>query len=147
MTGVRITVTSAELAEALAALARAGREPGPALRPVGVALVRNIRNRIAAERTPEGAPFAPLHPRTLRRKRGPGILRERAMRGGLFASFVSQVEGRTLRVGTNKVYAATHQFGDASRNIPARPFLGLSAEDVRDIREIIQDHMRRATGA
>ena len=33
--------------------------------------------------------------------------------------------------GTNVVYAATHHFGDEERSIPARPFLGLSA-DARD---------------
>jgi phage gpG-like protein len=52
------------------------------------------------------------------------------------------VDGRRLRVGTNKVYAATHQFGRGA--IPARPFLGLSEEDVRDAVETLADHMRRA---
>jgi phage virion morphogenesis protein len=147
VTGVRITVSSAELDDVLRQLARVGGDAGRALRPVGVALVRNTRRRIEAERSPDGQPFAALHPRTLARKRGAGILRERAMRGGLFASITSQVDGATLRVGTNKAYAATHQFGDAGRNIPARPFLGVSAEDLRDIRETIEGHIRRVTGA
>ena len=30
-----------------------------------------------------------------------------------------------LRLGTDRVYGATHQFGDPDRNIPARPFLAL----------------------
>jgi phage virion morphogenesis protein len=128
-------------------IARVGGDPGRALRPVGVALVRNTRRRIEAERTPDGAPFAPLHPRTLARKRGLGILRELGVKGGMFASLTSQVEGNRLRVGTYKPYAATHQFGDARRNIPARPFLGVSAEDLRDIRETIEGHIRRVTGA
>jgi phage virion morphogenesis protein len=145
VTGARITVSDADLAAALAELARVGRDPAPALRPIGSILVRNIRNRIVAEETPDGAPFASLQERTRQRKSGAGILRERAMRGGLFGSFVSQVDGAVLRVGTNKVYAATHQFGRDA--IPARPFLGLSDEDRRDIRETIQGHMRRVTGA
>jgi phage gpG-like protein len=39
-------------------------------------------------------------------------------------------------VGTNNKYARTHQLGDDSRNIPARPFLELNNED-RD--EILRD--------
>lgn len=36
---------------------------------------------------------------------------------------VFEVQPGRLQVGTNVPYAATHQFGDPSRNIPPRPFL------------------------
>lgn len=144
MTGVRVTIDDAELRQALAAIAGIGRDPGAVLRPIGVAMVASTRNRIIAEQTPDGADFVALHARTRARKRGPGILRERDKRGGLFASLTHQVDGATLRVGTNKVYAATHQFGRDA--IPARPFLGLSAEDRQTIAEIFDAHARRAAG-
>ena len=43
------------------------------------------------------------------------------------------ISGASVEVGSNLVYAATHQFGDPDRRIPARPYLGLSADDERDI--------------
>ena len=73
-----------------------------------------------------------------------------------------------MAVGTNSIYAATHQFGDPHRvirakkkknlkfkingqwvskknvvvNIPARPFLGISEEDDEDIRSILDTMIR-----
>jgi phage gpG-like protein len=40
---------------------------------------------------------------------------------------------------SNIVYAATHQFGDDERNIPARPYLGLSQENAQDVLDVIED--------
>jgi len=45
----------------------------------------------------------------------------------------------TVQVGTDSVYAATHQYGRDEANIPARPFLGLSSTDRREITAIIRD--------
>lgn len=73
-----------------------------------------------------------------------------------------------MAVGTNSIKAATHQFGDKGRsirakkkkflrfkingkwvmkkevkvNIPARPFLGISEEDEKEIREILDSMMK-----
>ena len=44
-----------------------------------------------------------------------------------------------VQVGTDSVYAATHQYGRDEANIPARPFLGLSSTDRREITAIIRD--------
>lgn len=51
-------------------------------------------------------------------------------------------------VGSNKVYAAIHQFGGmAGRNksakIPARPFLVLTPQDEADILQDVQDYFQR----
>lgn len=51
-------------------------------------------------------------------------------------------------VGSNKVYAAIHQFGGkAGRGrkveIPARPFLALTPQDKADILEDMQDYFQR----
>lgn len=42
-----------------------------------------------------------------------------------------------VEVGTNLVYAATHQFGDEKRRIPQREFLGLSPDDEQQINRLI----------
>jgi phage virion morphogenesis protein len=44
-----------------------------------------------------------------------------------------------LKFGANSEYAATHQFGDSARNIPARPFLGMSDDDEQAVLDIISD--------
>jgi phage gpG-like protein len=48
------------------------------------------------------------------------------------------VEARRVVIGTNVVYAATHQFGDARRGIPARPFLVVQDEDVLELRDLVR---------
>lgn len=45
--------------------------------------------------------------------------------------------------GPSSVYAATHQFGDESRNIPARPFLMVQEEDWRKFKEEIKWWLER----
>ena len=166
MTGVRVTLRDRDVRQALARLARLGRDPGPPLKALGPILVASTRNRIVAEQSPDGTPFAPLNrDYAAVEKKGPGILRERAMRGGLFASLTSEQGGRTLRIGTNKLYAAVHQFGATIRpvrapalvfrlggrlvraekvEIPARPFLGISAEDRGEIHDVFATFAARA---
>lgn len=57
------------------------------------------------------------------------------------------VDQDSIEVGSNMIYAATHQFGDEDRKIPARPFLGISeaseTELVRDIDDYLDSVMRR----
>lgn len=59
-------------------------------------------------------------------------------RGELAASITSNYDESSAIVGTNKVYAAIHQFGgDAGRNkktkIEARPYLKLEEKDLNNI--------------
>ena len=49
--------------------------------------------------------------------------------GHLDDSIQFLVTGDSVETGSNLVYAAPHQFGLAERNIPERPFLGLSADN------------------
>jgi phage virion morphogenesis protein len=167
MTGVRVTLDDRQVRRALRELARVGRDPSPALKALGPLLAVSTRNRIVAEQAPDGAAWPALLPEYAAGKRGPGMLRERAMRGGLFASLTSEVDGKKLRVGTNKIYGAVHQFGAVIRprksealvfklgkrvvraqkvTIPARPFLGISEEDRETVADVFEAFARRAAG-
>ena len=50
---------------------------------------------------------------------------------------IGSLETEALLLGTPAVYGATHQFG--RDNIPARPFLGVSAADADDIMSALSE--------
>lgn len=147
MTGVRITVNDRELLQVLRRLARIGREPGAFLRPIGQQLINSTRERARREVSPEFTPWPELEPAYAAQKRGGHMLRES---GNLLGTLTREVEGNTLRVGTNRIYGAIHQFGGQAGpgrkvSIPARPWLGLSRDDITMIREEFEDFALRAT--
>lgn len=81
-----------------------------------------------------------------RAKRGywPGKILQ--MRGELAASITSDYDENSAVVGTNKVYAAPHQFGGyAGRNknveFPARPFLKLTDKENQEIIDAVKEHL------
>lgn len=66
----------------------------------------------------------------------------------LMSSITSEYDNDQAMVGTDKSYAAIHQFGGkAGRgrkvDIPARPFLLLTPEEEDDILEDIQDYFQK----
>lgn len=158
MAGARVELefdsrqTLAALRNALAELDN----PRAVLLDIGEALVNSTRDRFRAERGPDGVPWAALSPRYLANKSpNPGKILQRS--GALVRQIFPQVEGTTLLVGTDRVYGATHQFGALQGRfgktkrgapipwgtIPARPFLGVSAEDDQEIIAILRDHLQR----
>jgi phage virion morphogenesis protein len=163
MTGVRITVNDRDVQDALRALARLGRDPGPFLRPLGLQLINSTRERALREVSPQGNPWPRLNAEYQAGKRGTHMLRES---GNLLGSLTREVQGNALTIGTNRVYAAMQQFGGTIRprasggrlafrlggrsifassvTIPARPFLGISADDLVMIREEFEDFAARA---
>lgn len=143
--------------------------PAALLRAIGTGLLRNTQDRFDAAEAPDGARWAPLSPGYLPFKRGPGILRGSAMRGGLQGSVTMDADDRSVVIGSNKVYAAIHQFGGVIRprtarrllfrnargavwgsamevTIPARPYLGLSRRDEETILQTTEDALARALG-
>ncbi|MGR3485486.1 MAG: phage virion morphogenesis protein [Paracoccaceae bacterium] len=59
--------------------------------------------------------------------------------GELQEAIIPYVIGDTIGVGTNLIYAASHQFGSRDGRTPAREFLGLSDENRDEIEELAQD--------
>lgn len=85
--------------------------------------------------------------------------------GGLLGSLTHRADADSAEWGTNKVYAGIHQFGGTiapktARSLrfavpggfvttkrvtmPARPFLGVNAEDGRELQEVMLDVVRAA---
>lgn len=164
---LEITFQPGPVVTAVAALLASSRDPTPLLRAIGTGLLRNTQDRFEAETAPDGSAWAPLNSWYLTFKRGPGILRGAGMRGGLQGSLIMDVDAGAVRIGSNKIYAAVHQFsatitpktpgghlairdhkgklqGTApSVTIPARPYLGLSRRDEETILDVTEDHLDR----
>lgn len=139
----------------------------PCLKNIGLHLEESTQQRFNKEEDPAGIHWAALKSSTLKRKKGTKILTESS---GMRDSIISAVRNNGLRVGTNKVYAATHQFGrdkmpehkrtvttvfgkklkfpvwaqvrSYDPKIPARPFLGFSNTDREEIMAIMQDYLK-----
>ncbi len=133
-----------EAAQAVSALGRLQKHR--ALSALGNEVETQTKRRIQVEKTDPGGkawqPWSAKH----RAKSAPGasILQQR---GDLLNSIGFSVSARAVFVGTNSVYAATHQFGDKSRNIPARAFLGVSDKNEVEVLEVLNDfignHIKR----
>lgn len=164
MTGVRL-VARFEVDRVQAAITQLeglGRNSAPMMWAIGVAMVRNTGNRMDGSVDATGAAWAPLLPAYAAIKRGPGILRESL---GLQRSLTFEAANGAVLWGSDKIYAAVHQFGGVitvknakflrfklaggwvsrkSVKIPARPYLGIDATDERDIIEVVDGFYERA---
>jgi len=136
--------------EGLAALGRridrllAGlNNPEPLLRELAAAGESQTRRRMESDkRGPDGTPWPEWSPGYAATRHGGQSLLD--ARGDLIQSLTAFADRQTAGWGTNLVYAATHQFGRGA--IPARPFLGVSDDDERELLGIAEDWLDRLLG-
>jgi len=160
-----------EIVKALDRLhAKAGRM-APAMKNIGEVLLRSTQDRFSSQTDPDGRPWQRLKASTIASKALRGhsdkILRQR---GYLSDSIRYQANEGGVRIGTNRIYSAIHQFGGKTKphvirpknkkalawpgarhparavnhpgsEIPARPFLGISRQDRDRILEVAGDHL------
>ena len=148
MAGARFDGTAA--IEHLSGLVDAINDPSPLLAELGEYGLRSTRARFKTQTAPDGTAWAALQPWYQKEKRR-NKNRILALNGYLRGQMTWQLVGdRTVEIGSNLPYAAVHQFGATikpraakvlifrghaakSVTIPARPYLGLSDEDRREI--------------
>ncbi len=119
-------------------------------KPVGKALVSSTRERFQTSKDPTGRPWKPLATAAVKRGRKKNYKKSKGPDKGeskrlilvqtsqLKNSIASDASDTQVAVGTDVVYARIHQFGGrAGRGksvfIPARPYLGISDGDQREI--------------
>jgi phage virion morphogenesis protein len=135
--GVDMTVTldGRALAEIDRVFARLGSDGVAQIaREVGALVERQTKDRITEEKAgPDGAAWAPWSARYARTRSA----RHSLLVGSenLLESIQDYTSGDTVRVGTRTPYSAIQQFG--GRGIPARPYLGLSADNRREIEDLV----------
>ena len=117
---ITVEINDAQVRQALDEVARALTDLTPAMQDIGEYLTETTKERFREGVSPEGTPWAPKSQATI-------------AEAGQFGA----------RIGTDKrgrSYFMPIPWGD----IPARPFLGLSAEDRTGVLEILEEYV---TGA
>ncbi len=145
MAGARFSVRldDGELQKMFAALVHAGADIEPVFADIGEHLLESTRARFDEQVDPEGNAWEPLKPATsARKKKNSGrILIDSGM---LMGEMSYEADAGGLMFGSNKIYAATHQFGRPEAGVPARPFLGLSKTDIIAIERLLHEHLSDA---
>jgi phage gpG-like protein len=160
MAGFSIKVDSSSINKALSNVSGKLSNLEPAFRDVGEYMLRATRGRFDTQSEPSGKPWAPLKPATIKakeRRKSGGRTKPRA--GKLVAKTKANptdilldtfflrdtlsysADGSGVRIGSPLVKARSLQLGYPKRNLPPRPFLGLSAADEAEVVEIFKDHI------
>lgn len=151
MSSIRVEVDP-ELLDRLRGLEEA--DIAGAMAAVGEAIRTSVLERFSREKDPEGRPWK----KSIRAQRDGG--KTLSVSRDLATSIHIESSAKGVEVGTNKEYAAIHQFGGTIRakgsgllrfqigdqwiskksiKMPARPYLGINEEDMREITHIIED--------
>ena len=107
-----IKIDDAAVKEALNDLGRRMANPSPVMKIIGEYMIRSTEERFNRQGpAPDGTPWAPLKPGTLRRKKHSKILTESgALRGGIHYQLLGR-NGVRIGTGMNIPYAAIQQLG------------------------------------
>jgi len=147
---IEIKVDTKEINDLTRRIARKGADASPAMKEIAAIMFSAVQENFEQEGRPK---WPELKPSTIKRREKlgtwPGHILRSGRQGGLASSITPSHDARSATVGTNKKYAATHQFGASKGafgktargtpipwgNIPPRPFLKLTDKDEADIIE------------
>lgn len=171
---IAIEIDDREVLAVLQELARRGANLAPVMHAIGNDLVESTKRRFATSTAPDGAPWAANSEVTILQylglysgshKKDGSLSKKGAARAGSKKPLISKSKslsttityqvvdgGRTLLVGSPQKYAAVQQFGASAHefgkapwgDIPARPFLGISDADQRNILDVLNDYLAEA---
>lgn len=113
---------------------------------IGALLASSAQGRINGDehRAPDGSQWPEWSGKySQRRPAGKSLLRDS---GALVDALQHEHSADTVTVFAAVGWAATHQFGDPARNIPARPYLGMSNQDVHDIEDLVDGMVAEVFG-
>jgi phage virion morphogenesis protein len=118
-------------------------EMKPLYELIGEVLIRSTKKRFSDHEAPDGTKWRPRSPATLAKygaKKSNSITADpMTFSEELLRSIARAAEQDQLLIGANRVYAAMMQAGGTKAqfphlwgDIPARPYLGLSKQDISD---------------
>ena len=179
MVGTRLTIDDKQFNKSIKSMFARISNKDIVLKDIGQEMYNNTLERFKNEVDPKGNKWKPLAESTITSQKttkyqqlaagsvigGRKILQGLGMRGGLLGSINVQTDGDSVAIGTNKLYAAIHQFGGKTAphvirpknkkalkfgntivksvnhpgsDIPARPFLGVSDKDKKYIEMVVK---------
>ena len=165
---ITVTIDNASVLAALEQLRDRVANPAPALSKIGERLTESTQARFNTGTAPDGGRWAPNSQATIldylagksgsyQKKSGKisakgigyAMNKKPLVASELLQDSIHwQLSGReAVTIGTDRFAdawdagAAVHQFGSKNGKIPARPFLGVSADDERTILEILTAHL------
>jgi len=145
MDKITIKIDDSQVISALERLAAKTNNLRPLMNNISQIMLDDVEENFSQQGRPRWQALAPT---TIarREKQGhwPGAILQ--VRGELAGSISARATNASAIVGTNKVYAAIHQFGGmAGRNhsveIPARPYLQISSPALEDILDAINNYL------
>ena len=126
-----------EVRQGLQRLIHAGIDLTPAMRTIATFLEDRAEEAFAQEQSPEGIPWQPLSQATLARRKKAGKPSAKLLQQDrhLLNSITADWDKTAAVAGTNKTKQGSFPipWGD----VPARPFLGVSATDAKEIENTI----------
>ncbi|MFN3971253.1 MAG: phage virion morphogenesis protein [Gemmobacter sp.] len=158
MAGFTVVLDDERTQGALSRLIGATTDMTPLMRDLGEYLITATKDRFATGAGPDGTIWAPKSATTLAayaRRGDPADLRPLFGPTGSLSKTIFYEAGPTqVSWGSPMVYAAMMQFGGARAafphlwgDIPARPFIGLSDDDIAAIGEEVEEWLERAADA
>lgn len=107
---------------------------------LGAKMLEQNRNRLTdLKESPDGKPWKKWSSK-YQSTNPPGDLLEESHQ--LLDSLAVRQGPDAVSVGSDLLYAAVHLLGSEKRNIPARPFLGFSDENMEELGQIATDFLR-----
>ena len=118
------------------------------MKSLGNEIVEQARSRVLeTQEDPDGNKWQDYADSTLRGLKAKGIEKVVSLlnrEGYLHQSIDVQQSGQwSVLVGSAREYAGVHQWGYKPKNIPARPYLGLSSDDISDLTELAEIFLKR----
>lgn len=157
MTGTYLNIThnSDEIVSAFNQLLQSGQDLTPAMAEIGSYLELQTRDHFDNEEAPDGTPWAPLSPTTLKFRAEKGLPIDRILHGetlNLRDEIHTTYDSDSVEISSGQpaqAYAAMQQFGGTTSpdsmipgvDIPARPFFGYSDQDEEYILEVLSDFL------
>ncbi|AFY60349.1 phage virion morphogenesis protein [Synechococcus sp. PCC 6312] len=147
MTTIRVTFEDSGVQNALNQQANRLGNPREMLADIGAHMDMKTRTRIRqlgqpqdAVTTLDGQAWAPLAEATIKHKQRKRKKERKLQQDGeLLGTITYQANSQQVEIGSGAKHSVYQQFG--TKNIPARPFLFVTAEDEAEIGEIVRDFL------
>lgn len=129
----RVTVDDKSLQKRLAEIGKRAKDCSQFTKTASIRMHGDVMKHFQTESAPDGKWHRWSAKYAAARARGRGGNKILQDTGQLRGSIGFSNTSKTASVGTNLVYAPTHQYGDSARNIPKREFLWVSPALFQDI--------------